>query len=144
MSEPPGLSEEEARRLPPLVLAYVGDAVHELDARTRLVLSGATALKALHREAVRRVRAEGQRAALERLQGELTPDEANWVRRGRNVRMSSPAERHPRDVHASAGFETLLGYLHLTGQTSRLRALLDMAWTTLADSPENADEPRSR
>lgn len=113
----------------PLILAYVGDAVYELAVRERLAARGPSKVAELHREAVALVRAPAQAALLRRLEGLLTPEEEEVVRRARNAK-SGPA---PRGVpvqeyrHATA-FEALLGHLYLDGQTRRLAELLDRSW----------------
>lgn len=113
----------------PLILAYVGDAVFELAVRERLAARGPGKVAELHREAVSLVRAPAQAEQLRRLEGLLTPEEEEVVRRARNAK-SGPA---PRGVsvqeyrHATA-FEALLGHLYLNGQGGRIAELLDRSW----------------
>ncbi len=118
------LTEKEARMLSPLRLAYVGDAVHELFVRTELLFAGGKA-GAMHRAAIREVNAAGQARALQRIEPELTDDERDIVRRGRNAHANHAAPKHadPADYAHATGLEALAGYLYLSGQTERLRTL---------------------
>lgn len=129
------LDEFHARQRGALELAYIGDAVYECCVRTRLVLRGGGRMKALHREAVSRVRAEYQARALERLEPRLTELEADVCRRARNASPGSlPRHASPGDYHAATALEALLGYLYLSGQRARLSELVD----AILDAPGDA------
>ena len=65
-------SEEEARRLNPLTLAYLGDVVYELAVRTMIVRSGEMSPAKMNRAAVGLVRAEKQSAMAEKLSAVFT------------------------------------------------------------------------
>lgn len=122
----------EAAGLPPLALAYLGDAVYELYVRDRLLQGPVSSQKELHKAAVGRVRASAQAAALRRMAARLTEQEADIVRRGRNARVQAPKGADLADHHYSTAFEALIGYLHLTGQRERINEVLDLAFTTAA------------
>ncbi len=122
-----------ADRLPPLVLAYVGDAVYELYVRTRLAPAGEP-VEVLHRRSVEHVRAVAQAAALRALEPLLTPAEQAVVRRGRNAKGAVPRSTSPADYRLSTGLEALFGYLYLAGETERLVELLHQAYA--ASSPD--------
>ncbi|BDG62131.1 Mini-ribonuclease 3 [Caldinitratiruptor microaerophilus] len=115
--------------LPALTLAYVGDAVHDLYVREWLVRQGgAQPAGRLHRAATAYVRAGAQAAALRALLPELSPVEADIVRRGRNARPAhAPRGADAAEYQAATAFEALVGYLYLSGQRERLRAVLARA-----------------
>jgi len=116
--------------LPPLTLAYLGDALYEAWVRERLLEQGYVRVNDLHRHALRYVRATAQAAILARLMPELTEQEQDVVRRGRNAKgHAAPKSADPAEYAASTGFEALLGYLHLAGQEERLAQLLRAAAT---------------
>lgn len=119
--------------LPPLALAYIGDAVYELWVRARLVAAGGSALKPrdLHREALGWVRAEAQAAALEALRPLLSAAEADIVRRARNQRPGHPVAAGQAAYRLSTGLEALCGYLYLRGDEQRLEQLLTAASAVL-------------
>jgi ribonuclease-3 family protein len=111
--------------LSPLVLAYIGDAVFELYIRLRLSSRYRT-VHQLHEHAVRYVAAASQSEFLAVLQPHLTEKEALSMRRGRNAKGKVPRHVDLAAYRRSTGFEALLGYLYLTGETERLQALLDL------------------
>lgn len=111
-----------------MALAYVGDAVYELYVRQGLVAAGVHRPRDLHRQAVAQVQAPAQAAALKGLLPGLGDRERDVVRRARNARLSHvPRASSTADYHASTALEALIGYLYLTGETDRLRELLEQA-----------------
>ena len=115
---------ERAKQINPIVLAFVGDAVYTLCVRTRLALSSGEKTGALNRRASERVSAHGQSGALERMLPLLTEEEEAVYRRGRNAKKATKSKNATvSDYVRSTGFEALLGYLYLTGQTERIQEL---------------------
>lgn len=112
--------------LPPLSLAYVGDAVFELFVRQRvLMLSGGVKAGTLHKAAMSYVRATVQARALADLHPALTEQEQDVVRRGRNAKgHAAPKSADRAEYAASTAFEALVGYLFLSGREERLREVL--------------------
>ena len=109
-----------------LQLAYLGDTLYDLYVRERLVREGGR-VDDLHRAAVRYVRASAQSAALERIEPMLTEEEAGVVRRARNARQTPPRNADIHDYHRATALEALLGALYLSGETERLRELMEVA-----------------
>ena len=118
----------DIRGLNPLQMAYVGDTVHDLYVRSMLLARG-MAVGKMHRQAVRMVSAGAQARMLERIEPELTPEEADIARRGRNSQAKHAAPRHadPADYAHATALEALWGYLYLSGQTRRLDELIKLA-----------------
>ena len=118
----------DIRGLNPLQMAYVGDTVHDLYVRSML-LSRGMAVGKMHRQAVRMVSAGAQARMLERIEPELTQEEADIARRGRNSQAKHAAPRHadPADYAHATALEALWGYLYLSGQTQRLDELMKLA-----------------
>lgn len=112
------------RDLSPLTLAFIGDAVFEVFVRERLVCEANRPVNALHRLTVSRVKAAGQKAAMDRLLPFLTEEELSIFKRGRNAKSNStPKNASEGDYHWATGFECLWGYLYLNGSADRLRTL---------------------
>ena len=109
-----------------LELAYLGDALYDLYVREHLVARGGR-VRAMHREAVTLVCAHAQSEALERISGELTDAERDVVRRARNTRQTPPKNADTGEYHHATALEALLGWLYVTGQQSRMNALLALA-----------------
>lgn len=115
----------DPRQLPPLVLAYIGDAVYELYVRSFLVAQGKLKVNQLHQESTALVNAGAQARFLHQLEDFLTDEEKGIARRGRNVKTGHvPKNADMIDYHFSTGFEALIGYLFLTGQEERLNKIM--------------------
>lgn len=115
--------ELDLKELSPLALAYVGDAVFELYIRTKLVAYPAK-MNELHRSAVKYVQAARQAEIIHAWEPDLTPEEREVVRRGRNAKSGVPRRSDAVEYRYSTGMEALLGYLYLSGQQERLLELL--------------------
>jgi ribonuclease-3 family protein len=81
--------KEEVKLMPPLVWAYVGDAVYELYVRTYLVNTTKLNPHKLHIESIKYVKAGAQANILQKLMEDLTEEETDIVRRTRNTRKPS-------------------------------------------------------
>ncbi len=125
------LFRTDPSRLPPLTLAYVGDAVFELYVRTSLLAGDRPRAGNLHRETVELVRAEAQARALEAIRPLLSEEEADLVRRARNQKSGRGAE-----YARSTGFEALIGWLYLSGRHERLEEILKASLATRPEPPE--------
>lgn len=123
--------------LPSLVLAYIGDAIYEVHIRTLLVSRGIVKVNELHKEAVKYVRAEAQARILHALEGTLSPEEEAVVKRGRNAKSGRvPKNAEMIDYRYSTAFESLIGYLHLSGRKDRLDGILGKVDNLLQDRAE--------
>ncbi|MDN6639337.1 MAG: Mini-ribonuclease 3 [Tetragenococcus sp.] len=112
-----------------LALAYVGDAIYEVYIRDHLVATGRTRPNQLHRFATYYVSAKAQAFLLQQMLDEqlLQGEEESYYRRGRNSKSHTSAKNTDiKTYRMSTGFESLMGYLHLSQQTQRLEELI--AW----------------
>lgn len=122
---------EEVKLMPPLVWAYVGDAVYELYIRTNLVNNTKLNPHKLHVEAIKYVKAQAQAKILEKITEILTEEEKDIVRRGRNAQNHHLPKNANLDEYSHAtAFEALIGYLYLTKQDERLREILEKTFET--------------
>ena len=126
------LPEEERKSLhgikqkSPVELAFIGDAVYELMVREHISLCHDAPAGKLHSMCVEYVRAEAQQSALERIQDELTEEELDFVRRGRNAnKVMASKNADPAAYRAATGVEAMFGYLYLSGQNERIRRLFE-------------------
>ena len=115
----------DPRELNPLQLAYVGDTLHDLYVRS-LLISKKMSVGAMHKQAVKMVSAAAQAAMLTAIEDELTEQEADITRRGRNAQ-AAPKHADPADYAHATGLEALWGYLYVTSQTRRLDELITLA-----------------
>ena len=131
---PPALDVLAAKNFSPLALAFMGDAVYEEFVRTKVLLRANTSANKLHREAVHYVKASAQSAAIAALLSELSEEEETIFKRGRNAHSPSvPKNADVTEYRAATGFEALLGFLHLSGQTDRLLDLMEKAYEYLSN-----------
>jgi len=132
----PNNLEINAGELSPALWAYLGDALHELGTRKYLLAVkkyGTTG--ALHREAVRLVKAESQARLVQLLAEEFTEEEKGILRRGRNYKTGHiPVHTDPVTYRHSTAWEGLLGYLYLTGKEERVEDLLGKALKALEEN----------
>lgn len=61
----------------------------------------------------------------------LTEEELAVYKRGRNAKSYTMAKNATmKDYRKATGFEALMGYLYLKGETERLVSLVEKAWET--------------
>ena len=122
------IKQGELNTYSPLVLAYVGDAVYDLYIRTLLVSQGNAPVHKLHKRSIAFVKAKAQSDTIHKLMEKLTPDEQDTVRRGRNAKSGTiPKNADVAEYKYATGFETLLGYLYIKGDYTRLLELLKLS-----------------
>ena len=125
--------------LAPLSLAYIGDAVYELYVRTRVIQEHPNMpAHKLHTYAVKYVKAAAQSASINAMADVLTEDETAVFKRGRNAKSPTvPKNADIRDYRRATGFEALMGYLYLSGETERLNYLMNIAYEHAFDVVQN-------
>lgn len=110
----------------PLTWAYIGDAVFELYVRNHLIETTNLKPNRLHKEAIKYVKASAQAKILEEINKDLTDEEKEIVRRGRNVQNHHlPKNSNLDDYTHATAFEALIGYLYLSKQEERLNEILE-------------------
>ncbi len=114
--------------IPILTLAYLGDAVYEIMVRS-YILDHRTKVAQLHRKSAGMVKAQAQAQGVKKIEDLLTDQEKDYLRRGRNAHPKTRAKNASmNDYRLATGFESLWGYLYLTGQENRLRELFQRMW----------------
>lgn len=119
------LEDQDIRSYSPLTLAYIGDGVYELIIRTILVKKGNCPVNRLHKKASSLVKAAAQSAIIEKIEEELTQEEHDIYRRGRNAHSPTMAKHATMaDYRRATGFEALMGYLYLKEDYERMITLI--------------------
>lgn len=121
-----------AQRLTPVSLAFIGDAVHTLFVRTKLVEQTDCVVGTLHTAASRLVNAKMQAAVLDELihGGSLTEEESDIARRAKNAHLHSRAKAaSPDDYHRATALEAVIGYTHVIGDAERELELLQKCFS---------------
>jgi len=130
------VDDTHIQRLTPSALAFVGDAAQTLYIRKRLVGETDSGCGTLHTAASKYVNAKAQAAAFDELErrGVFTEAESDIARRARNAHLHIRANATPKDYHKATALEAVIGYLELTGDTSRRDMLLELTFTLVNES----------
>ena len=119
-------NQQEINQMSPLVWAYVGDCVYELYIRTYLVDNTNLNPHKLHLEAIQYVKAGSQAKFLKDFYENLTEEEKDIVRRGRNTSNHHlPKNSNVQEYMYSTAFEGLIGYLYLSQNYERVKFIIE-------------------
>lgn len=114
-----------ARLIPPIALAYIGDAVYEVAVRQYLLSKANMRPNHLHRSATGLVSAKAQSRILTGIEAELTEEERDIVRQGRNAKSGSiPKNADVLEYRHATALECLIGYLYSSGRHDRMIELI--------------------
>ncbi len=123
----------DVRELSSLSLAFIGDSVYELFVRTKILQGGSRPANELHKIAVGYVKAKAQSIAMHNILDGLTEDEVAIYKRGRNTHIHTvPKNADMNEYRQATGLEALVGYLYITGQTTRLDEILEAAFAAIS------------
>ena len=122
------MSEQAARQLSALQLAFIGDTICDLLARTLLLFDGEN-VKDMHAKATQIVNARAQAKALGSIRHLLFDAETDIVRRACNAHLKHniPHAASREEYLDATGYEALMGYLYLTGQMHRAQTLFKLS-----------------
>ena len=121
MKEQLGIKDVDIRTYSPLALAYIGDCVFDMLIRHIVVARGNMAVQKYHKKVSSLVNAHAQAEMITGLEPELTEEEQNIYKRGRNSKPATTAKNASvKEYKMATGMEALLGYLYLTNQHTRL------------------------
>jgi len=121
-------AEQDINQLSPLTWAYVGDCVFELYIRTYLVDNTNLKPHKLHIESIKYVKASSQAEMLNNIYEDLSDEEKDIVRRGRNAQNHHlPKHSNVQEYMYATAFEALIGYLYLCGNTTRVKEIIKTA-----------------
>jgi ribonuclease-3 family protein len=126
-------TKAELAQMPPLTLAYIGDAVYEVFIRERLIAAGGRSVNTLHRSAINFVKCNAQSRIIKYLIQFLTDEEKAIYKRGRNANTHTvPKNADICEYRQATGFEALVGHLFLLGDSGRLDFLLGESYKFIA------------
>ena len=115
----------DVKMLSPLVWAYVGDSVYELFIRTHLVNFSNAKPHKLHIETIKFVKAESQAKILNKIWDNLTEEEQEIFKRGRNAHGGKSKSSDIITYKIATGLEALIGYLHLNKKEDRIKEIIE-------------------
>ncbi len=110
----------------PLTLAFIGDSIFDLVIRSIVVCNANTSANQLHKYTSRIVKAPSQARIMNVIMEQLSEEEIQIYKRGRNAKSASSAKNASlSDYKRATGFEALIGYLYLQERYERLLELID-------------------
>lgn len=112
----------------PLVLAYIGDAVYELEIRKKLIERRINKVNDLQKECVKYVSAKGQAEYMDKFISNdiLSQDEIDIYKRARNTKVNSHPHNTDIIIYKKAtGLEAVFGYLYLVNNIDRIKELIN-------------------
>lgn len=125
IKEAMGLKEIDIINYSPLTLAYIGDGIYEIIIRTVIVDEANRQVNKIHKAASDLVKAHTQAEMIFFLMDKLTEEEIKIYKRGRNAKAVTRAKNASMsDYRTATGFEALMGWLYLTGQSERMMFLI--------------------
>lgn len=95
--------------------AYIGDAVWELYVREHTILQTQNA-KDLHKITTDKVKASYQAELLNKIDKELTEEEREIARRGRNLAVPIARRSNQGEYRHATAFETLIGWWYINNK----------------------------
>lgn len=106
-------------------LAYIGDVVYELYIREHVISNSREQVNKLHKKTIKYVSAKAQAKIVEALNNELSDEEKDIIRRGRNAEANTvPKNTDVITYKIATGFEALIGYLYLLKNEERLKYII--------------------
>ena len=116
----------------PLTLAYIVDGIYEVIVRTVIVDEANRQVNKIHKAASNLVKAETQAKMIHFIMDDLTEEEVKIYKRGRNAKAVTRAKNASMsDYRTATGFEALMGWLYLTGQSERMMELIKKCITCI-------------
>ncbi len=131
---PQTLTEQDAFSMDALTLAYMGDVCWSFFIREQLIGTGIYNVQILSTLASEMVSAKWQSRILFEIRELLDERELKVCRRGRNTSSSVPKSATVEEYREATAFESLLGYLYLSGRKERLDFLMNRSLRYLAES----------
>ena len=122
MEESVKTEQVNAYQYSPLALAYMGDSILDLLVKKYFVTHSNMQPHKYHVEVSKIVKAVNQADYIDQIMEELSEDELDVYKRGRNTYTHSKAKNATMGQYRKAtGLEALYGYLYLKGDMERLQ-----------------------
>lgn len=126
MEESVKTEQVNAYQYSPLALAYMGDSILDLLVKKYFVTHSNMQPHKYHVEVSKIVKAVNQADYIDQIMEELSGDELDVYKRGRNTNTHSKAKNATMGQYRKAtGLEALYGYLYLKGDMERLQYFVD-------------------
>lgn len=134
------LNETEVKEISISSLAYLGDTVFDLFIRMYIIKNKPSTIDKQHKTAISCVNAMSQANAVKQIWDNLTQDEQELIKRGRNSKTgTTPKNMDIGDYKWATGLECLIGHLFICAKYERLDELFDKILKLLFKEEEHAD-----
>ena len=131
-------TDKEIKSYSLLSLAFLGDSIHSLFVRSKIVSDKTFKVKDLHSKTTKFVKAKSQSFVLEKILETLTEDEKQIVKSGRNAKTNNIAKNSTiKDYKLATAFECLLGFLALQNNFTRLNLILNLSYDIIKREVKN-------
>lgn len=116
----------DTREINVKTLAYIGDVVYELYIREHVISNSREQVNKLHKKTIKYVSAKAQARIVAAMDNELSDEEKDIIRRGRNAEANTvPKNTDVVTYKIATGFESLIGFLYLEKRIERLEYIID-------------------
>lgn len=120
------LTKMQANELGSITLAFIGDAVYSLYVRTKNSLGTSLKSGKLNELTSNKVCATSQAKTVDLIISHFTEEELAVFKRARNTKKPSKSKHSSvSEYNKSTGFEAVIGYLYLIGDSERLQYILE-------------------
>lgn len=121
-----------------LSLAFLGDAIHSLFVREKLICTANFKVKQLHSKTTTFVKANSQSFVLQQIMPLLLEEENQIVKTAKNSKTNNIAKNASiKDYKNATAFECLLGYLALNKNINRLNFILEKSFEIINENLNN-------
>lgn len=123
------VDEKNIKNYSMLSLAFLGDSVHSLFVREKLIKDANYKVKELHSKTTKFVKAKSQSFVIEEIFENLSAEEQQIVKTAKNSKTNNVAKNTSiKDYKNATAFECLLGYLALKQDFERLHQILNLSF----------------
>lgn len=126
------INEKEIKNYSMISLAFLGDGLHSLFVRNYLITTANFKVKDLHSKTTTYVKASAQSYVVKQIFNLLSPDEQQIIKTAKNSKTNNIAKNASiEDYKNATAFESLLGYLALQKNYTRLNEILKLSVDTI-------------
>ncbi|MDF2866244.1 MAG: hypothetical protein K0R72_1062 [Clostridia bacterium] len=109
-------------------LAFIGDAVFNIYIRTYLASKSNLQTGLLHKQSIKYVSAKAQSKIIDHIVENLSEDEVNIYKRGRNTNITTVSKNvDVVEYKKATGFEALIGELYIQKKIDRLEEIIKIS-----------------
>ena len=117
---------KKADYLSPLVWAYIGDAIYEINIRNKIIENTLAKPHTLHLRTIKLVNAKKQSQIYDKIYEELSEELKDIARRARNQRNYHLPKNTTHEEYAkSTALEAVIGYLYINEEKQELKKIMD-------------------